>query len=526
MNDFALGTRGWQESEKVYAGVAPIGVVLAGLAAAAPHEPMLTCETRTVTRLEVELRTNRLARAYAGRGVAHGELVAVALPNGIEFFEACLALWKLGATPLPVSPRLTAVERERILDLAGSRVVIGADIADGDGRLAIPAGYEPPPDTADTPLPSCVSPSIRALTSGGSTGQPKLIVSTRTSEVQPAALISPSRHFRPGQVQLVMGPLYHSMPITWALNGLLIGQHLVILPKFDTSVALWTIEHHKVDFFAAVPTMLIRMARAIDNNPGRYDLQSLEGVFHASSHCPAWAKARWIELVGADRVFEAYGGTESQGSTFITGTEWLEHQGSVGRSSVGELRVVDDEGNDVPVGDVGEIYLRLDPSQPSPYRYVGAEPRRLPDGGWESLGDMGFLDEDGYLYLADRRIDMIITGGANVYPAEVEAVISEHPHVVASAVVGLPDDDLGEVVHAVVQIVSDIDEAELREFVEQRLVRTKAPRSYRFVRDPLKTEADKLHRRAIAHHEIELLKAQHISLPAGGRDQSPPEGTP
>src|SRR5205823_23952 len=161
---------------------------------------------------------------------------------------------------------------------------------------------------------------------------------------------------------------------------------------------------------------------------------------HLAAPCPRWLKQEWIDWLGAERIWEGYGGTEGQAGTLISGPEWLSHPGSVGRTAFGEIRIVDADGNQVPAGQVGEIVMRA-----TGYHYVGAEPRLI--GEWESLGDLGWMDDDGYLYIADRSQDLILVGGSNVYPAEVEAALEEHPDVLSSAVIGLPDDDLGEAVH-------------------------------------------------------------------------------
>jgi bile acid-coenzyme A ligase len=189
-----------------------------------------------------------------------------------------------------------------------------------------------------------------------------------------------------------------------------------------------------------------------------------------------------------------YGGTEAQSATVISGEQWLERPGSVGQAATGELRIMDDDGAILPAGVTGEVYMRPEPGR-STYFYKGAEPRRTADG-WESLGDMGYLDEDGFLFLADRRSDMILTGGANVYPAEIEAAIDAHPLVSSSAVIGMPDEDLGQRVHAIVQAAS-IGEVELSEHLADQLVRYKIPRTFEFVDTPLRDDAGKVRRSAL-----------------------------
>ena len=473
----------------------PIGQILTNLAAEDPGRPAVTCGGQTVTRRELEARANRLARAYEALGLGQGDLVTVALPNSIEFYEACFAVWKLGATPQPVSWRLPGRELDEIIKLADPAAVIGRP--DGhEGRVVIPAGYTPDPALSDAPLPVRVSPSWKALTSGGSTGRPKLVVT------QDSGLIDTARrplNMQPHQVQLIPGPLYHSTPFS-AVFGLFIGQHLVVMERFDAAEALRLIEARRVGFMQVVPTMMLRMLRCIEAGQ-RADLSSVEALWHLGAPCPPWLKEKWIELLGPDRVLELYSCTEAIALTQISGREWLAHRGSVGKPVVGEMKVAGPDGQDLPPGTPGEIYMRRGAGAASAFEYVGAAHRALP-GGWESVGDMGWIDADGYIYISDRRVDMIISGGANIYPAEVEAALLAHPRVLSCAVVGLPDDDLGQRVHAVIEPAGPIDETELRLFLAERLVRYKVPRTFRFVDRPLRDDAGKVRRSAIRDQEI------------------------
>jgi bile acid-coenzyme A ligase len=475
------------------------------LPAADPNRPALTCEERTVTRAQLESRANRLARAFAAHGVKQGDIVTVALANGIELVECLHAVWKLGAVPQPVSARLPARELERIVALAEPALAVGL-VGDAPvGSVSLPAGFEPDPTLSDDPLPARVSPAWKAVASGGSTGQPKLIVSGANGRLDVASI---AQLFRMGadQVQLVASPMYHNAPLTVSIAGSLIGQHVVLLPRFDAELALAAIDRHDVGFVSLVPTMMLRMLRVLDQSSGRFDLGSLETVWHTGGPCPAWLKERWIGLVGADHLYEMYGGTESQAITVISGAEWLAHRGSVGQPTVGEMKIVDADGHTTAPHEVGEIVMRRPSGTAPTYRYVGAVARELGDG-WESLGDLGYFDEDGYLYLVDRRPDVIVSGGANVFPAEVEGAILEHPVVLSCAVVGLPDDDLGERVHAVVQAQDALTADALVEFLAERLARYKRPRSFRFVDESLRDDAGKVRRSAVRDREIALAES-------------------
>ncbi len=256
-----------------------------------------------------------------------------------------------------------------------------------------------------------------------------------------------------------------------------------------------------------VPTMMSRISRLPEEIRTRYDVSSLKTVWHLAAPCPPWLKEEWINWLGADVIMELYAGTEGQARTVITGREWLSHRGSVGRVYPnGEMKAFDAEGRELAPGEVGEIYMRGAAGAAPTYRYLGAVARTLP-GGWESLGDVGWFDEEGYLYLADRRTDMILVGGANVYPAEIEAAIEEHPLVQSSAVIGLPEDDLGNRIHAIVHARGEIGLDELMSHLSERLVGYKQPRSFEFVAEPLRDDAGKVRRSALREERVAKMTA-------------------
>jgi bile acid-coenzyme A ligase len=289
------------------------------------------------------------------------------------------------------------------------------------------------------------------------------------------------------------GPLYHNGPAVWACQALLAGNHVVLLPRFDAEATLASIETHRCDVVYMVPTMMKRILRLDDDTRLGFDLSSLRIVWHLAEPCPAWLKEAWIEWLGADRIFELYAGTEAQAVTIITGTEWLEHRGSVGRVTTGEMKICDEDGNDLAVGEQGEVWMRSERDTPT-YLYVGAEAKTL-DGGWESLGDIGWFDTDGYLYLGDRVADMILSGGANIYPAEVEHAFNEHPDVHSCAVIGLPNADRGNDVHAIVQADEHAAPRDaLLEFLAERLAAYKLPRTIEYVDAALRDDAGKVRR--------------------------------
>src|SRR3954454_17742892 len=428
-----------------------ISAALRQLAAAAPDRPAITCGETTVTRGELEARTNRLARAYAEAASADvfGRMVTVALPNGIEFFEACTAIWKLGGTPHLISARMPAAEQNSLIALAEPVLVVGEAPADGHPHIA--AGADVGSSLSDAPLPDVVSPSWKAMCSGGSTGAPKLIVDARAGTVDPAG--PKVAGLLPELTQIVSGPLYHNSAFFWGAQGLHVGHHLVVLPRFDAEQVLATIDRHRVELAVFAPTMMRRIWLLPDEVKSSYDVSSLRFVVHTAAPCPDWLKQAWIDWLGPKKIWETYSGTENIAGTAIRGDEWLAHRGSVGRVKHGRVCILDADGHELPIGEVGEIFMH---SERETYRYVGADPRER--DGWQSLGDLGRLDEDGYLYIADRRNDLILRGGANIFPAEVEAALDRHPLVAESVVVGVPDEDLGQRVHAVVRPSGSLSE--------------------------------------------------------------------
>lgn len=468
-----------------------IARALADLAARNPHRPAVTCGDETITRSELESRSNRLARAYARLGVTQGRYVTVALANSVEFFVACVAIWKLGATPQPVSYRLPDRERQAIIDLADAALVVGVEAGAHPGRPSVPTGFEPDQFEDDSSLDDVIAPAWKAPTSGGSTGRPKLIVTGDPGTVNVGI---PGMGQRVDGVVCIPGPLYHNAPFSFASTGLFQGNHVVLLPQFDAEETLVAVDRYGVDWILFVPTMMSRVSRLPASVREKYDISSLQVVWHMAAPCPPWLKEEWCNWIGAEKIFELYAGTEAQAVTIIRGDEWLSHRGSVGRCVTGEMKVLDPETfEEVPAGTIGEIFMR---NSRRTYRYVGADARQSPDG-WESLGDMGKIDVEGYVFLTDRRGDMILSGGANIYPAEIEIALSEHPSIVSSAVIGLPDEDLGSRIHAIVQVSQPVAEDELRQFLTERLVRYKIPRTFEFVDHAVRDDAGKVRRSAL-----------------------------
>lgn len=470
----------------------PISTQASRLAATEPDAPAVTCEGVTLTRGELDASTNRLARAYAELGVGEGDYVTVVLPNSIEWAQAVLATWKLGAIPQPLSPRLPDAELSGLLELRPRALIVGRE--DPTGRIpSVQTSFVADQDVSDAPLPERVSPVLKAMASGGSTGRPKLIEAGGDSRFP--ALVGYPLGAQEGDVNLISVPMSHNTGFTTFAIGLVQGHHLVLMPRFEPHEFLRLVTEHRVTFLTTVPTIMQRLLPVYRADPDAYDLSSIRRFWHVGAPCPPAVKRAWIEILQPDALWELYGGTELQALTFISGSQWLDHPGSVGVVVAGEMKVLDDDGNECPPGVVGEIYMRPSPGSAPTYRYIGATAKSR--DGWDSLGDLGYFDQDGFLYLSDRRVDMFTVGGKNVYPAEIESALAEHPAVLSCLVVGVPHDDLGQVPHALVHADGDLDEAGVIAFLSERVERHKVPRTVEFTDEPLRDDAGKARRSAV-----------------------------
>jgi len=469
---------------------APLGALISAQAALTPDAPAVTANGVTWSFTDLDHASNRRARWLAAQGVGQDDLVFIALPNGLAFYECVFAVWKLGATPGHVSYRLAAPEFEAILQLGRPKLVIG----EGD----FPGIVRSKPVDADisaAALPPAAAGSWKVSTSGGSTGRPKLVVDPKPAIWGPD---KEGRRRNPRSIIVNPAPLYHSGPFGLMLPAIAQGGHVIEAGPFDPEGFIALMAAHKANWAYMVPTMMARIAHLPKKVIERYDLSALVSVVHMAAPCPAWVKRFWIDWLGPEVIWEVYGGTERIGATFIGGSEWLEHPGSVGRTAPGtEMAIFSETGERLPAGGVGEIYFRM-PGAAASFTYIGADARR--HGDWTSFGDYGWVDECGYLFIADRRTDMIISAGVNFYPAEIEAAIDAFPGVISSVVVGCPDADLGQSLHAFVQVAPGAGrpafEAELRGFLNDRLARPKHPRGYDLVTEAIRDEAGKVRRSA------------------------------
>jgi bile acid-coenzyme A ligase len=365
-----------------------------------------------------------------------------------------------------------------------------------------------PEGFSDAPIANPVSRYWKAMTSGGSTGRPKVILDHAPAVTDTAA--EPALGI-PREVSLLNpGPLYHNAPFILSHFGLFAGGRVTGMVKFDAEETLRLIEAERVQWVNFVPTMMHRIWALPEAVRNRYDLSSLKIVFHMAAPMPPWLKEKWIEWLGPERIYELYGGTEAQGRTVISGVEWLAHRGSVGKIGEGaQLRIIGTDGNDMATGETGEIYFLPNDGAGVSYHYLGAEPKRRADG-WESLGDIGRLDADGYLYLGDRLADMVMRGGANIYPAEVEAAVTEHPGVRSCVVVGLPDPEFGQRVHAILELNEGADAQAvadaMSDFLADRLSRYKHPESFESVAEAPRDDSGKVRRTLLRDERAAWLK--------------------
>jgi bile acid-coenzyme A ligase len=404
---------------------------------------------------------------------------------------ATLGCWKIGAVPVPMHWDLPEWERDRVRAVINPTVVI-----DETSRWELEA--QAAAESAD-PLPPAVSPNVNGICSSGSTGTPKVIVSLSPSlwtDQHGEPFLANWTPVAKPQTIMVPAPMYHTNGFA-TLPFMLSGDHLVILERFDAALVLDMIERYRITNFTATPTMLARIAARPDVR--ERDLSSVVFVLQGAAVMPPALMHTWFELLSPERFVSAYGMTENLGLTALRGDEWLAHPGSVGRGfRETEIRILGSTRRPVEPGEHGEIFLRSPMAAGS--RYLGGAPP-LPEteDGFRSAGDIGYVDEDGYLYIIDRRVDMIISGGANVFPAEVESALAGHPHVADVVVIGLADEQWGRRVHAVVQLAdgATLTEDEVIEFAKGRLAHYKAPKTVEFVDAIPRTAATKVNRSAM-----------------------------
>jgi acyl-CoA synthetase (AMP-forming)/AMP-acid ligase II len=477
----------------------------------------------SVSYSELNERSNRVAQLLQSMGLGKGDGIAIFMENNDRFLEICWAAQRSGLYYTAISSRLTAPEVEYIVNDCGARAFFTsrakAEVtADLVGKLpaaersfmvgGATAGYESFEDAVAAQPATAVDNETEGadmLYSSGTTGRPKGVrVPLPNKPIgTPNPLVSMVTFlygFSGDDVYLSPAPLYHAAPLRFTMSLLRLGATCIIMENFTAEQSLALIEKYRVTCSQWVPTMFVRMLKLEQAERDRHDTSSLRVAIHAAAPCPAAIKEQMIDWWGPV-LYEYYGGTEGNGLTAIDSPQWLAHRGSVGRPLMGELHIVDDDGKELPAGETGMVYF----GGGGKFEYHN-DPEKTADAyneqGWSTLGDVGYLDEEGYLYLTDRKAYMIITGGVNVYPQETENVLITHPRVVDVAVFGVPNEDFGEEVKAVVQ-PADMDSAspeleeELMAFCREQLSAIKCPRSVDFEAELPRHPNGKLYKRLL-----------------------------
>jgi long-chain acyl-CoA synthetase len=473
---------------------------------------------------ELEARANRLAHRFRQAGLHEGDSIAILMENNEHIHAVMWAARRSGLYFVPINTHLTAAEAAYIIDNSSAKAIIGSaalrDVCAGlaehlpgglpellliaDGDLD---GWEHYPecvaDQPDTPIDDEIEGDLLQYSSG-TTGRPKGI-KRDLPHVAPAeapGMMSALVGFwmTPDSVYLSPAPLYHTAPSVWSMTVQAGGITTVIMEKFDAEGALDAIQRHRVTHGQFVPAMFVRMLKLPEAVRNSYDLSSLRRVMHAAAPCPVEIKMAMMDWWGPI-VDEYYASSEAIGSTLITAQDWLAHPGSVGKPMLGGLHIVGEDGTELPPGQAGEIYFEGGHSFEylnDPTKTAAAHDKH----GWVTVGDVGYLDDDGYLFLTDRRHHMIISGGVNIYPQETENLLVTHPKVLDAAVFGVPDDEMGQRVMAAVQTVDPADATdeftgELQAWLRERLAHFKCPRSIEFEEKLPRTDTGKLYKNGL-----------------------------
>ena len=478
-----------------------------------------------VTYKQLDERSNQLAQLFRDRGLKKGDAIAVYMENNSRYHEVLWAAQRAGLYYTAISYRLTAPEVEYIVGDCGARVFVtshdqreaAAEMIAGDMLPGVHTllmingtidGFESYEDVVGAMPTEPIADETEGrdmLYSSGTTGRPKgvrvPIPDSPMGTPDGVTVLSQALYgVTPDSVYLSPAPLYHSAPLRFTMAAQRLGATVVVMEHFDPMEYLRLIEKHKITYSQVVPTMFVRMLKLPKEEREKPDTSSLQVVIHAAAPCPIPVKEQMIEWWGPV-LFEYYAGTEGNGFVCCNSEEWLAHKGTVGKAILGTVHIVDEDGTEQPTGESGTIYFEGG----SEFEYHN-DPEKTKgsrnDKGWSTLGDIGYLDEDGYLYLTDRKAFMIISGGVNIYPQEAENVLTMHPKVFDVAVFGVPNDDFGEEVKAVVQPADMADagpalERELIAFCREHLADVKCPRSVDFEAELPRHPTGKLYKRLL-----------------------------
>ena len=479
----------------------------------------------TISFRQLDERSNQIAHALRAAGCQPGDTIAIFAENSPRYFEICWAAQRSGLYYVCISSRLTTPEMTYILEDSGSKLLIAGASKGAVAREVAAASNLVATWSIDGPIDGFTDMSAHVagfpvtpvademagtdmLYSSGTTGRPKgirpalergLPIDGDNVLLQIAKLMSGASE---DSVYLSPAPLYHAAPLRWCMTFTRLGSTLVVMEKFDPEDFLEAVETYKVTHTQVVPTMFVKMLKLPEDVRTTYDVSSLKFAIHAAAPCPVPVKEQMIAWWGPI-IDEYYAGSEGNGMTYVKSPDWLTHKGTVGRAIFGTVHICDEDGNEVPVGEEGQVYFSGTPTpnyHNDPEKNKAALNPKHPD--WSSLGDVGKLDADGFLYLTDRKAFMIISGGVNIYPQETENVLITHPKVADVAVIGVPDEDFGEAVKAVVQLMPGIDPseaivAELMAFCQANLSKIKCPKSIDFEPELPRHATGKLYKRLI-----------------------------
>jgi long-chain acyl-CoA synthetase len=501
-----------------------------------PEKPayVMAGSGETVSYRALVDRSRQAARLMRDLGAARGDCIAIAMENTVEFLELAWAAQRAGLRYTTVSPRLTPDEAAYIVEDSGSRLLFASAATAGvarevkaraQGLAAVFAvddaveGFQPYRSRraalSSEPLAD-EAEGVEFLYSSGTTGRPKAIASELPlhpigTAPKLVTLLEELYGFGEDTVYLSPAPLYHSAPLRFNMAVHRLGGTTVVMERFDPEWCLELIERHRITHVQMVPTMFVRLLRLAEADRRRYDLSSLRVVVHAAAPCPRDIKQQMLDWLGPI-VYEYYSSTEIYLFTAIDPEDWLAHPGSVGRAVLGEPHILDDDGVELAAGEVGTVWSAGGPL----FSYHNA-PEKTAESrnadNWTTVGDIGYLDDDGYLFLTDRKADMIISGGVNVYPQEAENVLVGHPSVADAAVFGIPHDELGEDVKGVVEVVTGVVpspelEAELLAYCHERLAKYKCPRSIDFTTELPRHATGKLYKRVLRDQYAESARSQ------------------
>jgi long-chain acyl-CoA synthetase len=477
----------------------------------------------TLSYAELERQSNQIAHLFRSRGLRPGDHIAVLMENRPEFFPVVWAAQRSGLLYTPVNWHLSADEAAYTVADCGARLLVSSSDLEElaataaasapalHDRLTVGppvAGVESLADAAapmpDTPIPDELE-GYYMLYSSGTTGRPKGILPALTGQPFGTGLnidhtMKNVFGFSSATVYLCPGPLYHGAPIGWSLGTIRNGGTAIVMERFEAAQALSLIERYRITHGNFVPTMFVRMLKLPEAERAAFDLSSLELVVTAAAPISVQVKERMIDWLGPI-LTEFYAGSEGNGFCLIDSPTWLGHKGSVGQPILGQVHICSDDGAELPAGQIGTVWFsgtRRFSYHNDPAKTAGV----YNDQGWSTLGDMGYLDSEGYLYLADRRTDLILSGGVNIYPREIEDALALHPAVADIVVFGVPDDEMGQRVHAVVQPAvpgagSPELASELIDFCRSRIARYKAPRTISFEDELPRLPSGKMLRRLL-----------------------------